>query len=125
MNLVSDLLSDSGARNVGALRDLLLPIDVAAILRQPLGRGDADFWPWDPERFGVYTVRSAYKLIYKNKWEGSFGQQPSSSNDVLWRKVWKLDVPPKVRVFWWRVLHEFLPTKKILHRRHVEPLAFL
>jgi hypothetical protein len=40
------------------------------------------------------------------------------------KKNWKLEVPPKVRVFWWRVLHEFLPTKQILFRRHIEPMAF-
>lgn len=32
-------------------------------------------------------------------------------------------VPPKVQVFWWRVLNGFLPTRGILHRRHVEPTA--
>ena len=32
--------------------------------------------------------------------------------------------PPKVRVFWWRVIYEFLPTKQVLHRRHIEPVAF-
>jgi len=40
------------------------------------------------------------------------------------KKIWKLEVPPKVRVFWWRVLLEFLPTKQILFRRHIEPEAF-
>jgi ribosomal protein L2 len=29
----------------------------------------------------------------------------SSENDTdLWRRLWKLPVVPKVRVFWWRVL---------------------
>lgn len=30
-------------------------------------------------------------------------------------------VPPKVRVFWWRVVNGFLPTKGILNWRHIEP----
>lgn len=25
------------------------------------------------------------------------------------------------KVFWWRVVNEYLPTKGILHRRHIEP----
>lgn len=33
-------------------------------------------------------------------------------------------MPPKVKVVWWRVLHEFLPAKEILHRRHIDPTAF-
>lgn len=49
---------------------------------------------------------------------------PSGSGDDTWQKIWKLTVPPKVKVFWWRVLHEFLPAKEILHHRHIEPTAF-
>ena len=29
-------------------------------------------------------------------------------------------MPPKVRVFWWRILHNSLPSKAELKRRHVE-----
>lgn len=93
-NRVSELLTDSGAWNVQTVRGLFLPIDAAAIFRQPLGRGDTDFWAWQPERFGTYTVRSAYKLISKRRWDASHGHQPSSSDDGLWKKVWKLNVPP-------------------------------
>lgn len=71
----------------------------------------------------MYTVKSAYKLLYCQKMEHMFADQPSSSDDRMWKAVWKLPVPPKVRVFWWRVLHEFLPARQILHRRHIEPVA--
>lgn len=40
-----------------------------------------------------------------------------------WKHLWKLKVPPKVRIFWWRVIRKFLPTKAKLHRRHIEQLA--
>ena len=32
-------------------------------------------------------------------------------------------MPPKVKVFWWRVTNGFLPARQILKRRHVEPIA--
>lgn len=32
-------------------------------------------------------------------------------------------MPPKVRIFWWRVVNEFLPAREILNRRHIEPMA--
>lgn len=31
-------------------------------------------------------------------------------------------MPPKVRVFWWRVVNGFLPAKAVLHKRHIEPV---
>jgi hypothetical protein len=124
LEMVSQLLTGSGQWNETLVREQFLPIDAEAIPRQPLGHGQLDSWAWEKERFGVYTVKSAYKLLYNRKMEGMDGHQPSSSDDRLWKSVWKLSVPPKVKVFWWRVLHEFLPAKQILHRRHIEPLAY-
>ena len=49
--------------------------------------------------------------------------EPGASEEDHWKLVWKLDVPPKVKVFWWRVLHDYLPARKELHRRHIEPTA--
>ena len=60
--LVSDLLQH-GSWNTELIKGRFLQIDAAAILRQPIGRGDADFWAWNMEKFGVYTVRSAYRLL--------------------------------------------------------------
>jgi len=37
-----------------------------------------------------------------------------------WKRIWGMCVPPKVRVFWWRVVNGFLPTRGVLHRRHIE-----
>jgi hypothetical protein len=37
--------------------------------------------------------------MHKRKFEDVLFQQPSSSDDDVWKKIWKLDVPPKVRVF--------------------------
>jgi hypothetical protein len=34
-------------------------------------------------------------------------------------KVWKLKVPPKIRVFWWKALQNYLPVKIELQRHHV------
>jgi hypothetical protein len=37
--------------------------------------------------------------------------------------VFGIKVPPKVRVFWWRVSNEFIPSMANLHRWHREPLS--
>jgi ribonuclease HI len=48
------------------------------------------------------------------------GREATSKNKV-WKRIWGLCIPPKVRVFWWRVVNGFLPSRGELHRRHIEP----
>lgn len=120
---VSELITESGGWNEEMIRERLLPVDAAAILRQPRGRGGQDFWAWNYERSGIYSVKSAYRLLYNRKFENTLAQAPSSSIDEVWKCIWKLNVPPKVKVFWWRVIHEFLPARYILWKRHIEPVA--
>jgi len=98
-------------------------IDADAILRTPIrGRGE-DVWAWEPEKHGFYSVKSAYKLLDIARQQLQDEAPVGTSGDDTWRRIWKLDVPPKVKVFWWRVIHEFLPAKQVLHRRHIEPVA--
>jgi hypothetical protein len=40
-------------------------------------------------------------------------------DEDVWKKLWKLSVVPKVRVFWWRVLRGILPDYMTLTRWHV------
>lgn len=81
-------------------------------------------WAWEPEKHGVYSVKSAYKLLYHMRQQPEDVGAAGTSGDDTWRQIWKLDVPPKVRVFWWRVIHEILPAKQVLHRRHIEPITY-
>jgi hypothetical protein len=37
--------------------------------------------------------------------------------------MWKCKVPPKVRVFWWRVAHDYMPCRENLHQKHIDPMA--
>lgn len=81
-----------------------------------------DWWAWEPEKHGEYTVKSAYRKLVSLTRPDPVG--PGGSGYETWSKIWKLIVPPKVKIFWWRVLHEFLPAKEILNKRHIEPTAF-
>jgi hypothetical protein len=44
-------------------------------------------------------------------------------DDEKWRRLWKLDVLPRVRVFWWRVLKGIISDYATLTRRHVRVLS--
>jgi len=47
----------------------------------------------------------------------------AANDDPHLQKLWKCKVPPKVRVFWWRVSHDFMPYQANLHRKHIERLG--
>jgi hypothetical protein len=109
VNRVSELMTEAGRWNEDIIKSIFLPIDARAILRIPVRPQEEDWWAWEPEKHGEYTVKSAYRMLAAPQ---TF--QASASGDESWKRIWKLQVPPKVKVFWWRVLHEFIPTKDVL-----------
>ncbi|RLN04506.1 hypothetical protein C2845_PM13G11980 [Panicum miliaceum] len=96
------------------VRDSFSVVDVAEILKLKPGRSmDEDIVAWALEKNGSYSVRSCYRMLNKE----SDQKEACKLNDsgtlkvqLWWKKVWKLKVPPKVRIFW---------RKGELRRRHV------
>ncbi|KAL9460155.1 hypothetical protein AB3S75_003373 [Citrus x aurantiifolia] len=82
------------------------------ILQIPLSsRRDKDVWYWMADPHGLYTVRSCYRLLNNYVNAPSFG---------IWRKIWNLEVPSKVKVFLWRAAKNVLPTTDNLIWKRVE-----
>jgi hypothetical protein len=50
------------------------------------------------EKHGEYMVKSAYTKLAETHtpW---VGLSPRGSGDGPWKRIWKLNVPPKVKVF--------------------------
>ena len=40
--------------------------------------------------------------------------------EEVWAKLWKLNVPAKIKIFGWRVLFGLLPCWRVLANRHIE-----
>jgi len=71
-----------------------------------------DRWLWSLESSFVYTIRSAYNLLYF---------QPHINYAVTLSSLWHKDVPLKVVLFAWRLFCDRLPTKDtLLHRRVID-----
>ncbi|KAJ8899612.1 hypothetical protein K2173_018586 [Erythroxylum novogranatense] len=72
-----------------------------------------NWWKWRWEGQGDYSVKSAYKML----------QDCASVTDegecLLWRLLWKLQVPPKVKHFLWCALSNILTTKLNLYRKKI------
>lgn len=101
--------------------------EATSILRIPLAvttHYDQRYWRHTSNR--EYTVKSAYQVLYNVSTANMLA--PSSSitpeNNGWWKWLWVLNIPTKIRVFMWRIMHDFLPTKVALHRHHVPTTPF-
>ena len=41
----------------------------------------------------------------------------SHSDTTIWKKLWSLNIPPRMKVFMWRLCNEALPTKANIGKR--------
>lgn len=98
------------------INDLFDDRDREAIKNIVLCRNQyADTRYWLFEQNGQYTVRSAYKLLQR-----IHGNWVENEDTKLWRGLWKLQIPGKVKIFLWRALNSYLPTKSNLQSRMVQ-----
>lgn len=58
---------------------------------------------------GQYTVKSGYQF-----WTSQITNTQSASDYKGWTKIWKLQVPPKVRAFFWRFCRNNVPVRKLI-----------
>nr|KYP72974.1 hypothetical protein KK1_005580 [Cajanus cajan] len=65
---------------------------------------------------GVFTVRSAYNALLTQ----ALGTQQIRFTCV----VWKIKIPPKVKIFIWRLFVNALPTKEQLLNKNVALQAY-
>ena len=111
VQLVSDLLDlDTENWDDAMVRQIFLPPDAEAIFVMPRPRrGGEDSWAWAWEKSGVFTIRSAYRETMDRKQNLQAMEGSSRGTDRTWKELWKLQVLPKIRVFWWRVVKNMLP----------------
>uniref|UniRef100_A0A803P0Y7 Reverse transcriptase domain-containing protein n=1 Tax=Cannabis sativa TaxID=3483 RepID=A0A803P0Y7_CANSA len=66
-----------------------------------------DVLTWLKDSSGIYTVRSAYKLL--QQLSGDFNLDVLAE-DKFWKKLWQLKTPPKMKNLVWRAAKGCLPT---------------
>ena len=104
----------------GKLASCFLPWEAKKVGGIYVGEAKAEailIWPLSP--YGSYSVQRAYRMLM----EVENSALPSSSSlmslNIIWKKIWKLKVPNKVRHFLWRVVRDSFPTKQNLKHRHL------
>ena len=115
--------------DMGELRAKFLPMDVATIQAIPISsRVQADFWAWHHDKKGIFSVRSAYRMLACTKERREawlYSTAIGSDHQGLqksWTSLWHIQVPSKLRIFLWRLVKQSLPSSDLLLRRHVSPV---
>jgi hypothetical protein len=120
---VSDLINqETGAWDEEILSELFWSIDVQRILNIPLATNlMEDFISWHPSKSGIFSVKTAYHM----EWESQHGAKlrrtsdySSSSTLPIWKTIWALNVPAKIKIHCWRSLLGAIPCNGILANRH-------
>lgn len=73
-------------------------------------------------------MKSAYRLLteveaQERAFAGGQSSHSAAACDLRWKKLWRQRVPPKVRVFWWKVINDYMPCRANLYRRHIDQIA--
>jgi hypothetical protein len=103
------------------VRSCCPPSDADAILAIKLPQRQCDdFVAWFPEKNGIFSVRSAYRLGLQPSLdllsEGQSSAEPGGDRGI-WNLVWKAKVPQKLRVFAWKAATSTLAVRSGLHHR--------
>jgi hypothetical protein len=78
-----------------------------------------DWIIWIGSKLGTFTVKSAYHIGRVLK-EDARGQCSNAARMLdIWRDLWNLKIPSKVKLFAWRACQNLLPTRDNLYKRKV------
>ena len=118
VNCLFNPMSRSWDRNVVA--GFFAPLEADLILKIPLSPTNVEdklIWPHFSN--GVYTVKSGYRFLVKEKVGSLPSLQAQVDSPSVWRRIRGLSVPNKVKNFLWRACKEALLVKTNLVRRKV------
>ncbi|CAN6710400.1 unnamed protein product [Malus baccata var. baccata] len=96
------------------------------ILSIPLSKtGCRDRLVWHHTVNGVYSVKTGYGVAINLMENGALGRKgrgaPSENrrSNPMWRKIWTLQVPNKIKYFIWKCCNNALAVRQNLQRRHM------
>ncbi|GKU89304.1 hypothetical protein SLEP1_g3458 [Rubroshorea leprosula] len=95
---VCDLFDDHGDWAAPKLNQLFSSEECWEILKIPTG-SCCDSFIWHYDRYGRFSVKSAYLLAIHTSQETHPNHVNPTFSSAEWKHLWKLKVPPKIRVF--------------------------
>ena len=75
------------------------------------------FWPHNPD--GLYSIRSGYRWLMKEELKEEPSTSDLTTTRSIWKGVWGLRVPNRVKTMLWRAGSNILPSKANLKKRKI------
>ena len=124
--MVSSLINEvSRCSKVDRVQRFFLPFEAESILNIPLSYSlPEDSIMWMGNKRGVFTIKSAYYVALPLVQKSEVGDcSYSYCRTRLWKTMWQLKLPAKIRIFSWKACMDELPTRLNLARRglNIEP----
>lgn len=114
----------NGTWDTDLIKSLFLLIDAQRILQIPLRPGREDLIAWHHNHNGLFSVR--VRSAYHVQWEAMYRERGNASdgpgnvgNNQVWKKLWDLKLPLKLKIFGWRVLQGLVPSRGILANKYI------
>ncbi|XP_017617862.1 uncharacterized protein LOC108462426 [Gossypium arboreum] len=91
-------------------------MEVHAICCIPLSvYSSKDKMVWSVDNSGIYTVRSGYRCLV----ELYINDITNTNYTGIYKEIWGLNLPPKIRIAIWRFTYEYIPTAVNLYNRRI------
>ena len=115
------LLIDEDTRGwkVDRVKRFFIPFEAETILNIPLSYSlPEDSIMYMGNKHGVFTVKNAYYVVLPLVEKFEVGECSTSDYRTrLWKKMWQLRLPAKIRIFSWKACIDGLPTRLNLAKR--------
>ena len=117
---ISELINPVTRRwDTNLLRGLFHHTEVDLILRIPLSPipvEDKVIWPFNST--GAYSMKSGSRFLAMEATPSSL-QDNQHQHEDIWKRIWRLSVPNKVRNFLWHACRNAIPVKRNLRKRKI------
>jgi len=113
-NSIMDSLIDPDSRqwNKELVEELFNEEEAELIKKIPLSQNAPDdilYWPYSSN--GLYICKSGYKFLKMEEEWCETTQVTTNKDTQVWKQIWAMRVPQKVKTMLWRACREAMPTK--------------
>ncbi|KAL0705016.1 hypothetical protein Bca4012_071441 [Brassica carinata] len=113
------LLPGSSSWNEALVRRTFISTDVEIILKIGPNLQKQDSLKWGLTRNGCYSSQSGYRFLDTMRILNGLQQGLPPVEKQVWKKIWKIGAPRKIKQFLWRALSGALPVKERLRSRGI------